>query len=125
VNNPAPAAHLPSVSGLTLNCLVYGDDPRHVFPVKIANGESVGSLKKTMKENKVALDHVDADALTLWNVSIPDDDGFRENASKFEPIDDNALRPMTLLNQIFPVTPRVGDLHIIVHCESPFGRCCI
>jgi hypothetical protein len=29
---------------MELNCFVHGDDPRHVFPVKIARTESVGTL---------------------------------------------------------------------------------
>jgi hypothetical protein len=35
-----------------LNCLVHGDDPRNVFPVKITSTESVGTLKDTIKAMK-------------------------------------------------------------------------
>jgi hypothetical protein len=42
-----------------------------VFPVKITKEESVGTLKKEIKkEKKQSLRDVDADALTLWKVSL-------------------------------------------------------
>ncbi|KAF8326121.1 uncharacterized protein EI90DRAFT_2820492, partial [Cantharellus anzutake] len=62
-----------------LNCWVLGDDASRVFPVEISNAKPVGALKEAIKDKKkVTLQHVDADALTLWNVSIPVDDGFEE-----------------------------------------------
>ena len=50
---------------LRLNCWVFGDDVSQVFPVKITNTESVGTLKKAIRDEKLALQHVDADSLTL------------------------------------------------------------
>jgi Crinkler effector protein N-terminal domain len=51
---------------LELNCFIFDEDPSQVFPVKITNTESVGTLMKAIKEEKKpALDHVDADPLTL------------------------------------------------------------
>jgi hypothetical protein len=35
---------------LELNCWVIGDDPRHVIPIKIASSETVGTLKKAIKD---------------------------------------------------------------------------
>jgi hypothetical protein len=41
-----------------------------MFPVKIAPGESVGALKKAIKEEKrPAFDDMPADRLDLWKVS--------------------------------------------------------
>ena len=42
-----------------------------MFPVKIAKEESVGTLKKEIKgEKKPDFDHIPADKLTLWKVSL-------------------------------------------------------
>jgi hypothetical protein len=55
---------------ITLNCWVVSDDPDRVFPVKIAAEESVGALKKAIKEEmKPAFDHIPANCLDLWKVS--------------------------------------------------------
>ena len=52
--------------------LVYGEPSRRAFPVKIERGESVGVLKKLVKEEKKPmLDHLPADTLDLWKVNIP------------------------------------------------------
>jgi hypothetical protein len=62
--------------------MMVGKDCNHVFPVKIASTESVGTLKELIKDKKqYVFEHVDADDLKLWKVSIPVDDSFRENAS--------------------------------------------
>jgi hypothetical protein len=57
-------------SGLDLNCLLFGDDLKSVFQVKISSTEPVSALKKAIKEEKRPdFDHVSADALRLWKVS--------------------------------------------------------
>jgi hypothetical protein len=56
---------------LNLNCWVLGDDPRRVFPVKIAGSETVGGLKKAIKEDpssKGDFNGIDAKYLDLWKV---------------------------------------------------------
>ena len=54
---------------LELNCLVLGADISSIFPVKIANTESVGTFKRLIKgENKHAFEGVDAHTLKLWKV---------------------------------------------------------
>jgi len=59
-------------SPLELHCIVQGDDTDHVFPVTIATTESVGALKKAIKEeNKHAFEQVDAKILNLWKASAP------------------------------------------------------
>jgi hypothetical protein len=68
------------------------DDPRRVFPVRIATTESVNSLRKVIKdEMKPALDHIPADTLVLWKVSIPVDKSFKNSISKFEHVDEESL----------------------------------
>jgi hypothetical protein len=67
------ALFLPQPDPLTLelNCIVQGDEPTHVFPIKIACTESIGSLKKVIKEeNPEAFQNVDACSIGLWQVSI-------------------------------------------------------
>ena len=55
---------------LELNCWILGDDSRRVFPVKISSSETVGYLKKAIKdEKKPKLDAITADSLDLWKVS--------------------------------------------------------
>ena len=58
-------------STLNLNCLVLGDDASRTFPIKIAKSDTVGDLRKLIKdENTPAFDHVPANTLVLWKVSI-------------------------------------------------------
>jgi hypothetical protein len=65
---------------LELNCFVLGDDPNRVFPIKIDSTESVGTLKKVIKDKKKPdFDQVPADALKVWKVSIPVDENFNKN----------------------------------------------
>jgi hypothetical protein len=57
---------------LELNCLVQGDDSRRVFQLEIASTKTVSALKDPIKDKKKpAFDHVPADTLVLWKVSIP------------------------------------------------------
>ena len=85
---------------------MLGDDPSHVFPVKIAHTESVGALKKAIKnEKKHAFEHVDADTLNLWEVSIPVDNGFKENVRKFKLKDEEMLSPVDDLSHVFVDVP--------------------
>ena len=56
---------------LDLNCWVIGDPHTRVFPVKILNTETVGSLKKVIKdENPESFSNVDARSLDLWKVRV-------------------------------------------------------
>ncbi|KAG1856707.1 hypothetical protein DFJ58DRAFT_659315 [Suillus subalutaceus] len=61
---------LSAIPMFSLNCLVLGDDPIYTFPIKITRTESVGDLKKLIKEEKrPEFNAVAADRLQLWNVS--------------------------------------------------------
>jgi Crinkler effector protein N-terminal domain len=58
---------------------VLGEDHSHVFPVEISASKTVGALKKAIKAEKMhAFEHVDADSLILWSVSIPADETLEE-----------------------------------------------
>ena len=100
---------------LELNCLVLGEDHSHVFPVEISASKTVGALKDKIKEKKQhAFQHVDADALVLWSVSIPTDGTLEEELSKLELVDEGSLSPANRLSKEFSGIPREGHLHVVV-----------
>jgi Crinkler effector protein N-terminal domain len=54
-----------------LFCWVNGDEYSQAFPVEIEGTKTVGDLKKVIKKEKEnAFQHVDADNLQLWKVSL-------------------------------------------------------
>ena len=76
---------------LRLFCLVRGEAARRAFPVKIASSDTVGELKKLIKEeNPKALGDFDAKDLKLWQVSIPDGDDAALRA--FAGVEEDELR---------------------------------
>ena len=101
---------------LTLNCLVRGDHPNRIFQVKIAPTESVGALKEAIKEKKEkTFEHVDADALGLWNVTIPVDNTLKENLKSLDFSLGSLLPPTEELSTLFPKAPAKGQLHFVVN----------
>ena len=65
--------HLMSLADcqLYLNCWVRGDEADRVFTIEITGTKNVNALKKAINEEKrPALDHVPADNLDLWKVSM-------------------------------------------------------
>jgi hypothetical protein len=116
-----PPSSLPSVPILELNCFIHDDDPNHVFPVKIAETESVATLKTYIKQEKqVAFEHVDANDLKLWHASIADDNAFKDNVSKIVR-EETMLSPMDMLSEFFSVVRPRKHLDIIVLCDRPTG----
>jgi hypothetical protein len=116
-------AHLSLVPILELNCFVHSDDPRQVFPVKIASTESVGSLKDTIKEKKKPIfDDFAVDTLKLWKVSIAVNDGFMDSVGKVELRDEEELSPVDTVSDIFFEELGRKHLHIIVH-SLPASKC--
>ena len=125
VSSVTHAAAPSTESYLELNCLVFGDDYCHIFPVKIAKTESIGSLKDAIKEKKkLAFEHVDADALEIFKVSIPVDGRFTENIKSHALNDETALSPLDYLSEVFPATPARKHLHILVRSPpQPESAC--
>jgi Crinkler effector protein N-terminal domain len=102
-----------------LNFLVFGDDPEHIFVIKIANIKNVSALKDAIKDKKKpAFDHVPADTLILYKVSFPVDDDLQENLRNF--IGDKPLLPVNKLSKVFSNVYNT-HLHIVVGC--PPGAC--
>ena len=100
---------------LQLNCLVFGDDITQVFPIKIANTESVGTLKDAIKDKKKpVLDHVTADSLALWKVSVPANRHLQQTLSAVNLTDETSLLSVDDLFDVFSDAPRHKHLHIVV-----------
>jgi len=110
---------------LTLFCLVDGESTP--FPVKIESTETIGGLKKAIKDEKTNdFNDVDADKLTLWRVSIPDDDD--DDDDRIPIVLDNVnnkdkkkLRETRELSEVFPAKPPKNTIHVIVQ-RPPRGN---
>ena len=109
---------------LQLNCLVLGDNRRHAFPVVIEASNTVGDLKKVIKdEKKHAFEHLDARTLVLWKVGELVDgtreekliDGGRGLELELE----LELDPLAILSEEFPSAPDVRRLHIVIKVPPP------
>jgi hypothetical protein len=73
-----------------------------------------GALKDAIKEKKKhAFQGVDADALVLWNVSIPADESLEEKLEKLNLADKHPLRPLVELSSLFADQPVGGHLNIV------------
>ena len=95
---------------------MLGEPRSRIFPVKIAGTESVGALKKAIKaEKKFAFQHVDADALLLWRVSVPPRGNLDEFSVDF--VEEKSLLPTEELSEVFPGSPPRNNIHVVV--KSP------
>jgi hypothetical protein len=102
---------------LELNCIVLGDDPSHAFVIDIVDNKKVSALKKAIKDvKKSAFDHVPADHLKIFMVSLPVDDSLDDKLKSFHPEDEGDRRlsnAMERLKEVFE-HPTDGHLHVIV-----------
>ncbi|KAI5987113.1 hypothetical protein EDD15DRAFT_1510829 [Pisolithus albus] len=112
VQPPPTLLAVPQVT-ISLNCLVLGDTRNHIFTVDLAISENVGVLRKAIKAKKLnAFCDVDADQLSLYRTSLPDDG---ELEGKLRSLNyDEPLQPTSILAKIFPVLPDASHLHIVV-----------
>jgi hypothetical protein len=107
VIHPVPPPSLPSVPILKLNCFVQGDEPSHVFSVEIASNKLVSALRHAIKDkNPSSFQDVDARSL---RVSIPIDDGLKENVSNV-----HVLSPVDQLSDVFSNVLIQKHVHIVV-----------
>ena len=85
---------------LCLKCWVLGEKASRVFPVKIAGTESIGTLKKAIKEEKrPAFNQIPADVLDLWQVRVHCFDALMLTPELWQVdvlTDDSALRNVSL-----------------------------
>jgi hypothetical protein len=116
---PSTKQHVMAAT-LKLNCWVLGDNVSQVFPIKIANTESVGTLKEAVKDkNSESFHNVDACSLTLWKVSIPKD-RLQQSLANLDVTDATSLLSMDDLDDIFSDEPPRKHLHIVV--KRPNGE---
>jgi hypothetical protein len=102
--------------------LVLDDDTSHIFPIEITESKTVGALRKAIKDDKEhAFQHVDADALLLWKVSIPVNRSLHENLSKLDFADEGSLLPVKRLSEVFSDQLENEHLHIVVRAP-PAGE---
>ncbi|KAF9198872.1 hypothetical protein BGZ49_000187, partial [Haplosporangium sp. Z 27] len=102
---------------LNLFCLVDGESTSNAFSIKIPLNDTVDDIKKAIKVQKsVAFADVDADMLTLWCVSIPDDD----NDNDKQPIlldilpEKKKLKATAKLSKVIDTELPEDTIHIII-----------
>ena len=107
---------------LELYCLVLSDGPSHIFLVKIAGTESVGTLKEVIKEkNSPLFDTIPAHNLVLWQVSISAnlDKELQEKLKELILDPDVPLSSWKRLAEFFPNISEQA-LHIVI--QAPTGE---
>jgi hypothetical protein len=112
--NTDTASVCDSMDTLVLECWVYGDDSYTTFPVKISRTETVGSLKKVVKdENSVSLNSVDARHLILYSIPMPDDEHFEAMLQQW------TFKGQTRLNEQRTLSVlNLSDSLVIVHAPN-------
>ncbi|KAG0054491.1 hypothetical protein BGZ89_002631, partial [Linnemannia elongata] len=104
---------------LTLFCLVDGEATSQAFPVEIESTKTTGNLKQRIKTEKTPrLDDVASGELTLWRVSIPDDN--LSSNVKVDALDGKTQlnNPRTQLSKLFPASPD-ANTYILVQRPQP------
>ncbi|KAE9385381.1 hypothetical protein BT96DRAFT_1007092 [Gymnopus androsaceus JB14] len=100
---------------LELNCLVLDSHAsiNRIFTVQILETDNVATLKEKIKEKKhTAFQHIDADALDLWNVSISIGDLSETHLHDLQPAR-APLLPVKRLGRLYLDAPPEEHLHII------------
>ncbi|KAF9083232.1 hypothetical protein BGX29_003274, partial [Mortierella sp. GBA35] len=100
---------------LNLFCLVNGEATTNALPVEIESTKTIGNLKKLIKTEKIPrFDNVAADELTLWRVSIPDDDDNDEQPILLDKVPEKKkLMATTKLSKAFDTELPEDTIHII------------
>ncbi|KAK3805923.1 MAG: CRN family protein [Benniella sp.] len=111
------------MANLKIFCVIVGETKS--FSVKVPSDDTVDDLKdaiKAKKSNYFDLMKIDADQLTLWRVSLPDDDDLptllkslndKQKLSDFLS-DKEKLKATTKLSNIFDAELPEDTIHIIV-----------
>ncbi|KAI0287937.1 hypothetical protein B0F90DRAFT_1914380, partial [Multifurca ochricompacta] len=106
---------LPTMSMLSINCLLLGTDSSKVFAVKIPKTDSVGILKRLIKEEQSRrLNYVDASDLTVWKVSLPAD----AISPELTVGGAKALSPLEKISSIFGEALVDEHVHILVQAPA-------
>ena len=103
---------------------MFGEDSTRIFSVEIYGDKNVAGLKKAIKEEKKPeFDHVAADSLDIWNVSIPTDGpaSINEQVENLKVLKTKSLLPVKPLSDIFR---NVVDEYLHVVVRDPSKREC-
>ncbi|KAG0196577.1 hypothetical protein BGX28_009963 [Mortierella sp. GBA30] len=105
---------------LNLFCLVDGEPTSNAFPLSIPSAQTVGQLKKLIKSEKThAFSDIDADKLTLWRVSIQDNDEEDDLPILLDSVPDKKkLKATHELSDIFEEKPPKKTIHVIIQRPS-------
>ena len=91
------AAAITPSSFLKLLCYVKGEHYNHAFPVEIGKEKWVADLKDAIKEKKKPdFNHITADSLVLWKVSIPHDPNLADNVNNLSLVDDDGSAQVSM-----------------------------
>jgi hypothetical protein len=112
---------------LDLNCLVLGDGRNSIFPVQIPDGAKVSHLKVAIMDvKKHTFPRLDADALTLFKVSLPDEDDLPAKLENFRPRDDhdNGVLYLSPTKRLKPLFEDIvdGHVHVLVLAPTSIGE---
>ncbi|KAG0277039.1 hypothetical protein BGZ95_006634 [Linnemannia exigua] len=100
---------------LTLFCLVDGEATTNAFPVEAESTKTIGNLKELIKTKKTNdFQDVDADKLTLWRVSIPDDDDNELPVLLDTMPEKKKLKATAKLSKVFDTELPDDTIHVIV-----------
>ncbi|KAG0196176.1 hypothetical protein BGX33_001959, partial [Mortierella sp. NVP41] len=101
---------------LSLFCLVDGEATTNAFPVEIESTKTIGDLKDLIKAKQSPdFDDIVANSLTLWRVSIPDDDDNDEHPILLDKVSEKKkLKATTKLSKVFDTELPEDTIHVIV-----------
>ena len=99
-----------------LNCLIRGEDRKHIFSIEISDDKTVSALKDFIKDKKrPVFDHIPADSLVVWKASIRIDQNLKKSVDNLVLEDENSLMPDEDLADVFDhQLPAKKHVHIIV-----------
>ncbi|KAG0248171.1 hypothetical protein BG011_000385, partial [Mortierella polycephala] len=105
-----------SIKTLSLICLVNGRSISEAFKVIIASTNDVSVLQRHIKTRKPdVFKDIDADKLTLWSASIPDEDKENSFPVSLESIDQKKKLVATArLSKVFRKSSTNDTIHIII-----------
>ncbi|KAG0296844.1 hypothetical protein BGZ97_004435 [Linnemannia gamsii] len=105
---------------LRLICIVAGEPSSNAFSVKASSALIVDELKKLIKAEKSNdFQDVDADKLTLWRVSIADDDDDEQPVLLDKVSEKKKLKATTKLSKVFDTELPEDTIHVIVQRPPP------
>jgi hypothetical protein len=109
-------------AALDLNCLVLGEDRNSIFNIKIPDGAKVSDLKEAiMDKKKNTFQRIDADALHIFKVSLPDEDDLLTKLQYFRPQHDpdNGVQHLVPTKRLKAFFEDVEDGHVHVIVNGP------